>query len=72
MKNIRDNISLKACRIIAGVKAKEIASATGVTVDTVYKWEKGESFPNAPQMVAILDCFAKKGYAVEVADIKFL
>jgi DNA-binding transcriptional regulator YiaG len=71
MKNIRDNISLKACRIIAGVKAKEIATATGVTVDTVYKWEKGKSFPNAPQMLKIIQCFENKGYTVDIGDIKF-
>lgn len=71
MVNIRDCLTLKACRIIADIKAEELASAAGVTVDTIYKWENGRSFPNAPQMVKILKCFASKGYIVDMADIKF-
>lgn len=71
MVNIRDNLTLKACRIIANIKAEEIAAVTGVTVDTVYKWERGRSYPTAPQMVKIIKCFADKGYYVEMNDIKF-
>ena len=71
MVNIRDNLTLKSCRIIAGIKAEEIAKAAGVTVDTLYKWEKGRSYPNAPQMIKIINCFAKKGYFVEMDEIKF-
>jgi DNA-binding XRE family transcriptional regulator len=71
MVDIRDNLTLKACRIIADVKAEEMAAEVGVTVDTVYKWEKGRSFPNAPQMVKIIQCFANKGYVVDISDIKF-
>jgi DNA-binding XRE family transcriptional regulator len=71
MKNIRDCLTLKACRIIADVKAEDMAKDVGVTVDTIYKWEKGRSFPNAPQMLKILNCFAKKGYVVNMEDIKF-
>lgn len=71
MVNIRDNLTLKACRIIADIKAEEIADAADVTVDTVYKWEKRKSCPNALQMVKIIQCFAEKGYFVNVSDIKF-
>ena len=71
MIKFRDNLTLKSCRIIAGVKAEAIAEAVGVTVDTVYKWEKGRSFPNAPQMVKIIKFFAEKGYALDVNDINF-
>lgn len=71
MVNIRESLTLKACRIIADIKAEEIAEAAGVGVDTIYKWEKGKSFPNAPQMVKIIECFAKKGYVVELNDINF-
>ncbi len=71
MVNIRDNLTLKACRIIADIKAEEIAAAAGVTVDTLYKWEKGKSFPNLPQMNKIIQCFADKGFCVKVSDIKF-
>lgn len=71
MLNIRDNLTLKACRVIANVDAKELADAVGVTVDTIYKWEKSRSYPNAPQLVKIMEFFAEKGYAVDVNDIKF-
>jgi DNA-binding XRE family transcriptional regulator len=71
MVNIRDNLTLKTCRLIANVKAEELAESVGVTVDTIYKWEKGRSFPNAPQMVKILKCFADKGYIVNINDINF-
>jgi DNA-binding XRE family transcriptional regulator len=71
VKNIRDYISLKACRIIADIDAKELADAVGVTVDTIYKWEKSRSYPNAPQLVKIMEFFAQKGWIVDVSDIKF-
>jgi DNA-binding XRE family transcriptional regulator len=71
MVNIRDCLTLRACRIIADIKIEEMAEAVGVTVDTLYKWEKGKSFPTAPQMVKIIKCFATKGYYVDLCDIKF-
>lgn len=71
MVNIRDNLTLKACRIITGIKAEEIARAAGVRVDTLYKWEKGLSFPNMSQMNKIIHFFADKGFYVEVNEIKF-
>lgn len=71
MKNVCDKLTLKACRVIAGIRAEEIATAVGVTVDTVYKWEKGRSFPTAPQMVKYLECFAEKGFIIDLRNIKF-
>ena len=69
--NIRDCLTLKACRIIAGLKAQELSDYVGVTVDTLYKWEHGKSFPNMPQMRKIVECFASKGYVVRVDEINF-
>ena len=71
MINIRERLTLKSCRITAGLKVEEIARAAGVTTDTVYKWEKGRSFPNAPQIVKILNLYAEKGYVINVNDINF-
>jgi DNA-binding XRE family transcriptional regulator len=71
MVNIRDNLTLKACRIIAKIKANDLAKAVGVTEDTIYKWERGKSFPNAPQMVKIIEYFEEKGYIVSINDMKF-
>ncbi len=71
MIRIRENLTLKSCRVVAGIKADEIAKAAGVTVDTLYKWEKGRSFPNAPQMVKIIQCFAENGYTLDITEINF-
>lgn len=71
MVKMGDNLTLRSCRIIAGVRAEEIAEAAGVTVDTLYKWERGRSFPNAPQMVMIIKFFAEKGYALDLNSINF-
>lgn len=71
MVRIRDSLTLKACRIIADIKAEDMAAAVGVTIDTLYKWEKGKSHPNAPQMVKIIKCFADKGYLVDIGEINF-
>ncbi len=71
MVKIRDSLTLKACRVIAQIEAKDLATAVGVTVDTIYKWEKGRSHPTAPQLVKIIKYFAEKGYIVEIDDIIF-
>ena len=71
MLRIRDNLTLKACRIIADVKAEKMAEAIGVTVDTLYKWERGKTFPTVPQMSKIIKYFAENGYEVGINDINF-
>ena len=71
MINIRDNLTLKSCRIIANIKAEELAEAAGVAVDTLYKWERGKSFPNAPQMIRMIKCFREKGYILDMNDLNF-
>ena len=71
MVNIRERLTLKSIRIAAGIKADEIADVAGVTIDTVYKWERGRSFPNAPQIVKILNFYSNKGYVIDVKDINF-
>ena len=71
MINIRENLTLKACRYIADIKAAEIASDVGVSVNTLYKWESGELHPNGEQMARIVHCFANRGYAIDVNDINF-
>lgn len=71
MRNMRESLTLKACRIIANVKAEELADYVGVGVDTLYKWEKGITFPKLPQMRKIVQYFAEKGYAVEIEEINF-
>jgi DNA-binding XRE family transcriptional regulator len=69
--NIRDCLTLKACRIIANIKADDMADFVGVTVDTLYKWEKNRSFPNLPQIHKIIQCFAERGYIVDMSELNF-
>ena len=71
MIKIRDSLTLRACRIIADIKVDEMAKLVGVTVDTIYKWEKGKSFPTAPQMVKIIQLFADRGYLIDLNHINF-
>lgn len=71
MVSIRDSLTLKACRVIAYANAEEFAEDVGVTPDTVYKWEKGKTAPNAAHLKKIIKCFANRGYIVTLDDIKF-
>lgn len=71
MKKISENLTLKACRIIANIKAEEISDFVGVGVNTFYKWENGITAPKLPQMRKIVQCFAEKGYDVEMGEINF-
>lgn len=65
-------LSLKACRVNVEASAKEMATAIGVTEDTIYNWESGKCSPRAKQMVKVLNFFAEKGFPVSLNDIKFL
>ena len=71
MVNIRDNLTLKACRVIANIRADDLAKAVGVTEDTIYKWEKGKTVPSAVNLKKIINYFAECGYIVTVDDINF-
>ena len=50
-------ISLKAARVNAGLTQKEAAAALGTTRDTVGNWERGKSFPDAPQIGKIVSLY---------------
>ena len=71
MVQIRNCLTLKACRVIAGVEVKEIASYLGVVKDTIYSWEKGRTLPDVTQIKKIIDFYAEKGYIVNMDDIIF-
>lgn len=60
-------ITLKAARVNAGIKQGDAAKALGINPDTLCKWEKGETFPNVPQIKKI-----EKLYGLTYADINFL
>lgn len=60
-------ITLKACRTNVGLSRKEAGVKIGVSPDTIYKWEKGESFPSSKYIPAIV-----KTYGVPYDNILFL
>jgi transcriptional regulator with XRE-family HTH domain len=65
-------LTLNAIRINAKVSASELAKYVGVSVDTIYSWEKGKTFPRAEKMQRILNFYSEKGYNVNFNDIIFL
>lgn len=46
--NVR--ISIKACRVNAGLEQREFAEKVGVTVPTVISWEMGKTEPKLTQL----------------------
>lgn len=54
MVDIQDmQVTLKACRVNTGLSQDEFAKKVGVTLNTVYNWEKGSSEPNLSQLRTI-------------------
>ena len=60
-------ITLKAARVNAGMTQTQAAREIGVTADIVSNWERGISFPNVKNIMAI-----EKAYGIPYADIIFL
>ena len=60
-------MTLKAARVNAGYDQKAAANLLGITPETLGSWERGNTFPNVPQINAIENL-----YGVEYADINFL
>ncbi len=52
-------ISLRAARIDAGLSLKEVAEAVGVCDTTVSKWERGKTYPNGVQLVALCRLYGR-------------
>ena len=59
-------ITLKAARVNANMTRQEAAEKLGVSVDTLFNWENGNSFPRVPQIVKI-----EQTYNVSYSDISF-
>ncbi|MBQ9662237.1 MAG: helix-turn-helix transcriptional regulator [Oscillospiraceae bacterium] len=59
-------ITLKAARANADMSRSEAAKKIGVSVDTLFNWENGKTFPNVPQIEKIQEV-----YGVEYKDISF-
>ena len=59
-------MTLKAARANAEMSRAEAAKKLGVSVDTLFNWENGRTFPNVPQIQKI-----EETYGVEYRDISF-
>lgn len=60
-------LTLKAARVNAGYDQKTAANILGITPETLGSWERGNTYPNVPQINAIENL-----YGVLYADINFL
>ena len=60
-------LTLKAARVNAGYDQKTAANILGITPETLGSWERGNTYPNVPQINAI-----ESLYGVLYADINFL
>ncbi|MGO5338101.1 helix-turn-helix domain-containing protein [Bilifractor sp. LCP19S3_H10] len=60
-------MTLRAARVNKGYTLKQAAELIGVNPDTIGRWEKGESYPNVPQIKAI-----EKAYGITYNQINFL
>ncbi len=47
--NSNFRITLKACRVNAGLLQTDLASMLGVCTDTIKNWEKGKTSPDSVQ-----------------------
>lgn len=59
-------MTLRACRINAGLTREEAAEKVGVSPDTITRWEAGKSYPTVPQIQKI-----ENAYGVTYNDINF-
>lgn len=59
-------ITLRAARVNSGLDQKTAAIRLGVTPETLGNWERGNTFPNVPQISAL-----ERLYGVNYADINF-
>lgn len=60
-------ITLKAARVNAGLTQTEAAKKIGVSINTLFNYENGTSFPDVRVLKRIEDT-----YGVEYKDIYFL
>ncbi len=60
-------MTLKAARVNAGLKQREVAEKMNVSRETICKWENGKTTPNVKQAAAIC-----KLYRCTIDDLLFL
>ena len=60
-------ITLRAARVNAGLKQKEVAEMLGISNKTLSSWESGDSYPRADQVARLCSL-----YRLSYNDINFL
>ena len=60
-------MTLKAARVNRGLTQRQAASLIGCSVDTIFNWENGKSYPDVPQLKKL-----EAVYKVSYSDLIFL
>lgn len=50
----------RKARESAGIKAEQAAVELGVSISTLFSWERGETSPNADKLIAMSNLYDKK------------
>jgi len=50
----------RKAREAAGIRAERAASELGVSISTLFSWERGETSPNADKLIAMANLYGKK------------
>lgn len=54
------NQNYRKAREDAGIKAEQAAVSLGVSITTLYSWERGETSPDADKLVLMSQLYGKK------------
>ncbi len=50
----------RKARESAGLKAEQAAVELGISISTLFAWERGETSPNADKLIAMSNLYGKK------------
>lgn len=63
------NQNYRKAREEAGIKAERAAVELGVSITTLYGWERGDTSPDADKLVLMTELYGKKAdYLLALAD----
>lgn len=57
--------TLRQCRAESGLTQKDVAAQLGVSTDTMTRWESGQTYPNALQVIKLASIY---GTAIDEID----
>lgn len=50
-------VTIKAARVNAGMKQREVAEKMGINVATLINWESDKTFPKSPQLLKLCSIY---------------